>query len=376
MLRVYNTLSREKEPFQPLEDDHVRMYVCGMTVYGDAHIGHARTYLAFDVIKRYLEYRGYEVTYVQNVTDVDDKIINAARERGIPPLEHSAEYTKRCLSDLEALGIQPADEYPKASEHIEDMIALIEDIIDNGHAYAADGDVYFSVESFDGYGKLSGQKIDEMKAGARIEPGGQKRSPLDFTLWKAAKPGEPAWPSPWGEGRPGWHIECSTMSTRYLGAPFDIHGGGHDLVFPHHENEIAQAEAGLQEQFARYWLHSGMLNVDGEKMSKSLGNFVTIQDALERWDAETLRFFFVSYHYRSPADYSEENMRMAQRRLERIHRLRDDLQQAAAEADLDQATLDDRGKASVTAARTGQRSMFANAGVRSDLVCRDRASGA
>ncbi len=343
MLRVYNTLGRKKQPFEPLDDDHVRMYVCGMTVYGDAHIGHARTYLAFDIIKRYLEYRGYDVTYVQNVTDVDDKIINAARERGIPPLEHSAEYEQRCLGDLEALGIQPADKYPKASEHIEGMIALVEDIIEHGHGYAADGDVYFSVESFDGYGKLSGQQVEEMRAGERIEPGDKKRSPLDFTLWKAAKPGEPSWESPWGEGRPGWHIECSTMSTTYLGAPFDIHGGGHDLVFPHHENEIAQAEAALREQFARYWLHSGMLNVGGEKMSKSEGNFVTIRDALRRWDAETLRFFFASYHYRSPADYSEENMEMARRRLERIHRLRDDLREAAGDADgeVDVAALDE-----------------------------------
>jgi len=362
MLRVYNTLGRRKEPFEPLDDDHVRMYVCGMTVYGDAHIGHARTYLAFDIIKRYLEYRGYEVTYVQNVTDVDDKIINAAQERGIPPLEHSAEYTKRCMDDLEALGIRPADVYPKASEHIDDMIALIEDIIDNGYGYAADGDVYFSVESFDEYGELSGQRVEEMKTGARITPGDKKRSPLDFTLWKAAKPGEPSWPSPWGEGRPGWHIECSTMSTSYLGAPFDIHGGGHDLVFPHHENEIAQAETGLQEQFARYWLHSGMLNVGGEKMSKSEGNFVTIRDALQRWDAETLRFFFASYHYRSPADFSQENMEMARRRLERIHRLRDDLRMAAGDADssFDMEELDERAAAYLQVLR-GYRECFEEA---------------
>ncbi len=346
MLKVYNTLGREKQPFEPLEDGHVTMYVCGMTVYGDAHIGHARTYLAFDIVKRYLEYKGYDVTYIQNVTDVDDKIINAAQQRGIPPLEHSAEYEERCLSDLEALGIQHADRYPRASEHIDEMIALVEDIIDNGYAYEAGGDVYFSVESFDDYGKLSGQRVEEMQAGARIEPGDKKRSPLDFTLWKAAKPGEPSWESPWGDGRPGWHIECSTMSTTYLGVPFDIHGGGQDLVFPHHENEIAQAEAGLQEQFARYWLHSGMLNVSGEKMSKSEGNFVTIREALQRWDAETLRFFFASYHYRSPADYSEENMEMARRRLERIHRLRDDLRAKAGDVDasVDEENLGKRDK--------------------------------
>lgn len=347
MLAVYNTLGRVKQEFVPVDDDRVKMYVCGMTVYSDAHIGHARTYLAFDIIRRYLEYRGYEVTYVQNITDVDDKIIGAAGERGMDPLGYSALYTERCLEDMDRLGIRRADLYPKASEHIQDIIAMIADIMDNGYAYAADGDVYFSVERFPDYGKLSGQQVDEMKAGARIAPGEQKRNPLDFALWKAAKPGEPSWPSPWGEGRPGWHIECSVMSSVYLGMPFDIHGGGRDLIFPHHENEITQAEAATRKQFARYWLHSGMLKVNGEKMSKSLGNFVTIRDALERWDAEALRFFFASYHYRSPADFSEKNVEQARRGLERIHRLRDDLRAAAGDADaaVDKETLDKRGKA-------------------------------
>lgn len=346
MLKVYNTLGRRKEDFIPVDDARVKMYVCGMTVYSDAHIGHARTYLAFDIIKRYLEYRGYEVTYVQNITDVDDKIINAAREQGMDALDYSAHYTQRCLEDMDRLGIQRADLYPKASEHIDHIIAMITDIIDNGYAYVADGDVYFSVERFPDYGKLSGQRVEEMKAGARIAPGEQKRNPLDFALWKKAKPGEPSWPSPWGEGRPGWHIECSVMSSTYLGMPFDIHGGGRDLIFPHHENEITQAEAAAHTEFARYWLHSGMLKVNGEKMSKSLGNFVTIRDALEQWDAEVLRFFFASYHYRRPADFSEENVEQARRGLERIHRLRDDLRAAAGEApgDVDPESLTQRDR--------------------------------
>jgi len=333
MLKVYNTLGRRKEDFAPIDDNKVKMYVCGMTVYSDAHIGHARTYLAFDIIKRYLEFRGYEVTYVQNITDIDDKIIKAANDQGVDPLDYSSIYTCRCLEDMDCLGINRADMYPKASEHIDAIIAMISNIIDNDSAYVANGDVYFSVDTADDYGKLSGQKIDEMKAGARIALGEQKRSPLDFALWKAAKPGEPAWQSPWGRGRPGWHIECSAMSSTFLGMPFDIHGGGRDLIFPHHENEITQAEAAEKKQFARYWLHSGMLKVNGEKMSKSLGNFITIKDALSRWDAEVLRFFFASYHYRSPADFSDKNVEQARRGLERIIRARDDLRAAAGDTE-------------------------------------------
>ncbi|HHH80048.1 MAG TPA: cysteine--tRNA ligase [Thermoplasmatales archaeon] len=324
-LRIYNTLTRKKEVFTPVEKGKVKMYVCGMTVYSDAHIGHARTYLAFDVVRRYLEYKGFDVFYVQNITDVDDKIIAAANRRGEDPLEYSRRYTERCLEALDALGIRRADLYPKASETIPDMIKMIERIIEKGYGYVADGDVYFSVERFPEYGKLSNQRIEELEAGARIEPGEKKRNPLDFALWKKAKPGEPWWDSPWGKGRPGWHIECSTMSSKYLGLPFDIHGGGMDLKFPHHENEIAQAEAATGKPFARYWMHVGLLTVNGEKMSKSLGNIINIKDLLERWDAEVIRFFFVQNHYRSPPDFSEKALQDAEKSLERIHRLKERL---------------------------------------------------
>ncbi|HDO19162.1 MAG TPA: cysteine--tRNA ligase [Thermoplasmatales archaeon] len=322
-LRIYNTLTRRKEKFVPIEKGKVKMYVCGMTVYSDSHIGHARTYLAFDIIRRYLEYKGYKVTYVQNITDVDDKIISAANEKGIDPLEYSKYYTERCLNDMDALGIRRADIYPKASENIQDMIEMIKKIIDNGYGYVSDGDVYFSVEKFREYGKLSKQKLEDMKAGARVEPGEKKKNPLDFALWKAAKPGEPKWNSPWGEGRPGWHIECSVMSAKYLGLPFDIHGGGMDLIFPHHENEIAQAEAAYGRGFARYWIHVGLLMVNGEKMSKSLGNILTIRDALEKYNAEVIRFFLASMHYRNPPNFTEAAMESAKNALEKIHRAYD-----------------------------------------------------
>jgi len=288
-LKIYNSLSRKIEDFKPIEEKKVKMYVCGMTVYSDAHIGHARTYFAFDLIRRYLEYKGYKTLYVQNITDVDDKIINAANKEGIDALEYSKRFTDRCLEDLDKLGIRRADIYPKASETISDMIKMIQDIIQKGYAYVSNGDVYFSVEKFKNYGKLSGQKIDDMKTGARIEPGEQKNNPLDFALWKKAKPGEPSWKSPWGNGRPGWHIECSTMSGKFLGIPFDIHGGGMDLRFPHHENEIAQAEAATGKDFAKYWMHIGLLTINGEKMSKSLGNLVTINDFLAQHEADALR---------------------------------------------------------------------------------------
>ncbi|RLF36426.1 MAG: cysteine--tRNA ligase, partial [Thermoplasmata archaeon] len=325
-LRIYNTLSREKELFIPLEKNRVRMYVCGMTVYSDAHIGHARTYFAFDVIRRYLEYKGYRVTYVQNITDVDDKIIAAANREGIHPLEYSKRYAERCLKDLDNLGIRRADIYPKASETIPDMIKMIQQIIDNGYGYEANGDVYFSVEKFKEYGKLSRQNIAKMKIGARIKPGEKKHSPLDFALWKQARPGEPAWDSPWGKGRPGWHIECSTMSIKHLGVPFDIHGGGMDLCFPHHENEIAQAEAATGKTFAKYWIHIGLLTVNGEKMSKSLGNIVNIRDLLKKWDPEVIRFFYAQTHYRSPPDFTEKTLKNAEKSLEKIHRLKEKIE--------------------------------------------------
>ncbi|MGF3553829.1 MAG: cysteine--tRNA ligase [Thermoplasmatota archaeon] len=325
-LKIYNSLSRKLEEFEPIEKQKVKMYVCGMTVYSDAHIGHARTYFAFDLIRRYLEYKNYKVTYVQNITDVDDKIIEAANKQGIDPLEYSKRFTDRCLNDLDRLGIRRADFYPKASETIPDMIEMIKVILQKGFAYVSDGDVYFSVEKFKDYGKLSGQRLDDMKVGARIEPGEKKHSPLDFALWKSSKPGEPSWDSPWGKGRPGWHIECSTMSSKYLGVPFDIHGGGMDLRFPHHENEIAQAEAATGKDFAKYWVHVGLLTVNGEKMSKSLGNIVNIKDLLNFWDPEVIRFFFAQTHYRSPPDFNEKALINAKKALDRIHRLKEKLE--------------------------------------------------
>jgi cysteinyl-tRNA synthetase len=325
-LKIYNTLSRKKEKFVPVEKRKVKMYVCGMTVYSDAHIGHARTYLAFDIIRRYLEYKGYEVTYVQNITDVDDKIIAAANEKGMDPLEYSKYFTERCLGDLDLLGIRRADIYPKASENISDMIETIKKILDNGYGYVANGDVYFSVDKFKEYGKLSKQKIEEMKAGARVEPGEKKKNPLDFALWKSAKPGEPCWDSPWGKGRPGWHIECSTMSSKYLGLPFDIHGGGMDLIFPHHENEIAQAEAATGKKFVNYWMHVGLLTVNGEKMSKSLGNIINVRDAIKKWNPEVIRFFFASTHYRSPPDFNEKALENTKAALKRIYRAKQELE--------------------------------------------------
>jgi len=329
-LTIYNSLSRTKELFVPLKKKFVRMYVCGMTVYSDAHIGHARTYVAFDVIRRYLEYKGFTVTYVQNITDVDDKIIAAANKEGVDPLAYAQRFTKRCLEDLDSLGVRRADLYPKASETIPDMIEMIQQLIAKQYGYVADGDVYFSVEKYQKYGQLSGQNIAEMKSGARIEPGEQKQSPLDFALWKHAKPGEPTWDSPWGPGRPGWHIECSAMSNKLLGVPFDIHGGGMDLRFPHHENEIAQAEAATGKQFAKYWMHIGLLTINSEKMSKSLGNIINVRDLLQTWDAEVLRMFFAQAHYRSPPDFSEKALTDIEKGLVRLYRLKERLEEHAA----------------------------------------------
>jgi cysteinyl-tRNA synthetase len=325
-LKIYNTLTRKKEVFSPVENGKVKMYVCGMTVYSDAHIGHARTYFAFDVIRRYFEFKGYDVTYVQNITDVDDKIIAAANKEGVDALEYSSRFTDICLGDLDKLGIRRADIYPKASETIPEMIKLTQKIIDNGYGYESGGDVYFSVEKFKNYGLLSGQKLEDLMSGARIDPADKKHNPFDFALWKEAKPGEPFWESPWGKGRPGWHIECSTMSSKFLGLPFDIHGGGMDLRFPHHENEIAQAEAATGKKFAKYWIHIGLLTVDGEKMSKSIGNIINIKDLLKKWDSEILRFFYAQAHYRSPPDFNEKALKDAKKGLIRIIRLKERLE--------------------------------------------------
>ncbi len=331
MLKVYNTLTRKKEIFVPTEGRRVRMYVCGITTYSDAHIGHARTYVAFDIIRRYLEYKGYDVFYVQNVTDIDDKIIESANKAGMPPLAYSEMYAKRCFEDMKKLGIREANLYPKATQHIEDMINFTEKIIEKGYGYVSNGDVYFSVKKFGRYGLLSKQNMEEIISGARVSGEG-KINKEDFALWKSAKPNEPKWESPWGYGRPGWHIECSVMSSKYLGVPIDIHGGGEDLIFPHHENEIAQSEVFFGKRFVNYWLHCGLLKIRGEKMSKSLGNIINLRDAIDEWGTDNLRFFFVSYHYRSQADFSEESVENAKNSLKRIISMKEKLSEMAGES--------------------------------------------
>ncbi len=304
-LRLYNTLTRMLEPFEPLVPGQVRMYTCGVTVYDLCHIGHARSALVFDVIRRYLEYSGYRVTLVRNFTDVDDKIIDRARELGIPWDALARRYIEAFYQDMDALGLRRGDVEPKATDHIPEMIRIIQMLVERGLAYAVDGDVYYAVRRFPEYGKLSHRSLEDLRAGARIEVDERKRDPLDFALWKASRPGEPAWDSPWGPGRPGWHIECSAMASKYLGESFDIHAGGEDLVFPHHENEIAQSEGATGKPLARYWLHNGFVTVHGEKMAKSLGNFVTIRDALARFSPEALKLLLLSTNYRGPLDYSE-----------------------------------------------------------------------
>ena len=320
MLSIYNTLSKTKDAFQPLIGNQVRMYVCGMTVYDYCHIGHARVMVAFDVVTRWLRQRGYDVTYVRNITDIDDKIIRRANENG-EPFEALVERMIAAMHEDEArLGVLPPTEEPRATAHIDDIIAMIRTLIQKGHAYVADnGDVYFSVASFPEYGKLSKKKLEDLVAGARVDVQEAKRSPADFALWKAAKPGEVSWPSPWGEGRPGWHIECSAMSTKCLGETFDIHGGGPDLLFPHHENEIAQSECATGHAFVHTWMHAGAIRVNKEKMSKSLGNFFTIREILDKYPAEVVRYFLVSSHYRSQVDYSEDNLAEAGRTLSKLY---------------------------------------------------------
>jgi len=320
VIRIYNTLSQQKEEFQPIEPGKVRMYVCGMTVYDYCHLGHARVLVAFDVITRYLRHRGFDVHYVRNITDIDDKILRRADENGELFSDLTARMIQAMHEDEARLAVLSPTEEPRATAHIDDILAMIITLIDKGHAYAADnGDVYFAVDSFDGYGKLSKKKLDDLLAGARVDVAEAKRSPADFALWKAAKAGEVSWPSPWGDGRPGWHIECSAMSTCCLGNTFDIHGGGPDLMFPHHENEIAQSEAATGQEFARTWMHAGAIRVNKEKMSKSLGNFFTIREILEKYPAEVVRYFLVSSHYRSQVDYSEDNLAEAGRTLTKLY---------------------------------------------------------
>jgi len=320
-LRVFNTLHRKKEVFKPLDPGKVRMYVCGPTVYDSCHIGHARSVVVFDVIARYFKAMGYKVIYVRNFTDVDDKIIDKANQLGIDSEAVAERFIEEFYDDMDALNVERATIEPKATDHITQIIKFIEKLIEGGFAYRVEGDVYFSVEKFKEYGKLSGRKLDEMEAGARIDINERKNNPFDFVLWKSAKPGEPFWESPWGKGRPGWHIECSVMSSEYLGVTFDIHGGGKDLCFPHHENEIAQSESISGEPFVKYWIHNGFVNINQEKMSKSLGNFLMIKDILKTYHPEVVRLFLLSNHYRSPIDFTEKAMDEARRGLDKMYGL-------------------------------------------------------
>lgn len=336
-MQIYNTLSRKKEEFIPLHGNKVGMYACGVTVYDLCHMGHARSLIVFDVIYRYLGYKGYDVTYVRNFTDVDDKIIKRAQERQISWKELADTFIQEFYVDMDRLQLKRPDVEPRATDYIDQIIALVKRLEDNGLAYAVDGDVFYRVKKFSSYGKLSGKRIDDLLSGARIDIDDRKESPLDFALWKKSKPGEPSWNSPWGPGRPGWHIECSAMSQDILGETFDIHGGGKDLVFPHHENEIAQSEGATGKPFVHYWMHNGFVNINKEKMSKSLGNFFTIRDILQKYHPETLRIFILSSHYRSPIDFSWENMEAAGTGLTRLYQAAERLQLAiktAAESTL------------------------------------------
>jgi len=347
MLQIYNSLTNRKEPFEPIEPGSVKLYVCGMTVYDYCHLGHARAMVVFDAVVRYLRYAGYRVTFVRNITDVDDKIIRRAAELGESMETLTARFTDAMHEDADALGCLRPDKEPRATGHMDDIVRMIGTLVAKGYAYVTDaGDVYYSVARFEGYGSLSGERLEDLRAGARIEPGEAKRDPADFALWKAAKPDEPSWSSPWGEGRPGWHIECSAMSTSVLGPHFDIHGGGLDLKFPHHENEIAQSEAACGDTYVNYWMHNGHVRIDGEKMAKSLGNFFTVREILAQYRPEVVRYFLLSSAYRSPLNYTVEALDNARAALERFYlalRGLDDAAPAGAEAFVERfrAAMDD-----------------------------------
>lgn len=338
-MKVYNSLTRQKEDFKTIEPGKVRMYVCGPTVYNYFHIGNARPFTVFDAFRSYLEYKGYEVSYVQNFTDVDDKIIQRANEENLESIEVSEKYITEYFKDADKLGIRRATVHPKVTETIPEIIDFIEVLVKKGYAYAVDGDVYFDTKAFNGYGKLSKQNLEELELGARIEVNTAKKHPMDFVLWKSKKPGEPFWVSPWGEGRPGWHIECSVMSTKYLGESIDVHCGGQDLMFPHHENEIAQSEAYSGKQFATYWMHNGYININNEKMSKSKNNFFTVRDILEEFDGEVLRMFILSAHYRSPINFSKDLIEASGNALERLYNAKENLEHHIAHNNLE--TLSD-----------------------------------
>lgn len=318
-MRIYNTLTRKKEEFVPMDKDNVKMYSCGPTVYDYFHIGNARPFIIFDTMRRYLEYRGYKVTFVQNFTDIDDKMIKRANAEGITVKELGERFINEYFEDSHALGIHEASVHPKATENIDAIIDIVKKLVDNGYAYEVNGNVYFSAKKFGGYGKLSKQPLEDLEAGARIDISDEKNDAMDFALWKAQKPGEPAWESPWGMGRPGWHIECSAMANKYLGETIDIHSGGQDLIFPHHENEIAQSECANGKPFANYWMHNGYINIDNKKMSKSLGNFFTVRDIREKYDSEVIRYFMLSAHYRNPINFADTLMEQAKSSVERVY---------------------------------------------------------
>ena len=352
MIRIYNTLSKKKEDFIPLEEKKVRMYVCGPTVYNFIHIGNARPMIVFDTVRRYLEHKGYEVNFVSNFTDVDDKIIKKANEEGVSAEEISRRYIAECKKDMEGMNIMPATTHPLATQEIGGMIDMISELIDKGDAYAVNGTVYFRTRQFKDYGKLSHKNLDDLQAGNRsllVSGEDEKEDPLDFVLWKPKKEGEPYWKSPWGDGRPGWHIECSVMSKKYLGEQIDIHGGGEDLIFPHHENEIAQSESCSGKEFARYWMHNAFLNIDNRKMSKSLGNFFTVREISEKYDLQVLRFFMLNAHYRSPLNFSAELMESSKNALERIQTAVDNLKFLAEHASMQEMTPEEAAKAEETA---------------------------
>lgn len=325
-MRIYNTLTRKKEEFVPMDKDNVKMYSCGPTVYDYFHIGNARPFIIFDTMRRYLEYIGYKVTFVQNFTDIDDKMIKRANEEGITVKELGDRFVAEYYKDAESIGVKKASVHPKATENIDAIIDIVKKLVDNGYAYAVDGNVYFSTKKFNEYGKLSKQPLEDLEAGARIDVNEHKNDPMDFALWKAQKEGEPAWESPWGMGRPGWHIECSAMANKYLGETIDIHSGGQDLIFPHHENEIAQSECANCKPFANYWMHNGYININNQKMSKSLGNFFTVRDIRAKYDGEVIRYFMLSAHYRNPINFSDVLMEQAKSAVERVYTCIDNLE--------------------------------------------------
>jgi cysteinyl-tRNA synthetase len=340
MLKLYNTLTKKVEDFIPINPPNVGMYICGPTVYDLFHIGNARTFIMADIIRKYFEYKGFNVTFVMNLTDIDDKIIKKSIEEKIAASEVAKKYSDAFFEDIEKLRIKPATIYPRATDNINEILSMIKNLIDNGAAYNVDGNIFYNVSSFKEYGKLSGKKIEELEAGARVEVMEEKQNPLDFALWKKSKPGEPFWPSKWGNGRPGWHIECSAMSCKHLGETFDIHAGGNDLIFPHHENEIAQSEAANNKSFVKYWLHFGFLNINKEKMSKSLGNFFTARDVLKKFSAEAIRLFFAQAHYRGPVDFNDDLLDSAEKGLEKLKNIQSTIESGLNKNRIDGKSLD------------------------------------